>query len=54
MSSITIKIERCDDDCEVAIETSYCLLTAEQQQAVQDMAKEITELYIQAVVGRDQ
>lgn len=54
MSSLTIKIERCDDDCEVVIETSYCLLTAEQQKSVQDMAKEIAELYIQAVVRREQ
>jgi hypothetical protein len=54
MSSLTIKIERFDDDCEVAIETSYFLQTTEKQQAVQNMAKEITELYIQAVVGRDQ
>ena len=53
MSAISIKIERCDDDCEVVIETSYYLMTAEQQHAVQDMAKEIAELYIHAVIGRD-
>lgn len=52
MSTILIKIERCDDDCEVVIETSYGLYTDNQRKEVQDMANEITQLYITHVIGR--